>query len=297
MTKITKDNFILILLIVVCITITVGIIILDQKYNMRHYFDNWTSETDEEIVHVLNDSFVYGRLDLQRYVNGLIKEVYCVRNERIYFCYITDSNSNSTEDWHIASIEINGQNLIDHYSGNLFDKSNSLGFSYEYERLAYQTYDANNYGGLYSNNKIYLHGKDKTVVYDIDSNTLNETSDYPISRYICNINEHKTITIEDTEQNLSKTITLESMAENNAYSEKLLKLSSRKNWDGTSPTKRLFSMVKVVDDQIYIICSVLNWNGEAFAVVFKYDFLSSSTAYVSFQKVGDRVDSNYSFAQ
>ncbi len=62
-------------------------------------------------------------------------------------------------------------------------------------------------------------------------------------------------------------------------------------------TEDIFSKLKIVDDRIYIVCEVLNWNGENFAVVFLYDFASENVLYVSSQKVGDRVDSNYSFSE
>ena len=40
----------------------------------------------------------------------------------------------------------------------------------------------------------------------------------------------------------------------------------------------------------------MNWNGEAFAVVFKYDFNTEQTFYVMSEKISDRVSTNYAFA-
>ena len=57
-----------------------------------------------------------------------------------------------------------------------------------------------------------------------------------------------------------------------------------------------FQYVKVINDQIYILCEVMNWNGEAFAVVFKYDFNTEQTFYVMSEKISDRVSTNYAFA-
>ena len=56
-----------------------------------------------------------------------------------------------------------------------------------------------------------------------------------------------------------------------------------------------YTYVKVINDQIYILCEVMNWNGEAFAVVFKYDFNIEQIFYVMSEKISDRVSTNYAF--
>ncbi len=296
-----KRIMIIICAIAVILSVVITTIIqLDSKYNMRHYFDNWQAEVDEEIAPVLNDYYVYYRdkkVDLHDISPGYIREVYCVNDDRIYFCYSTSVlDSGAGVMWHIASIGLDGENLINHYSCNLFDKSDYLTQD-RYIRLSYQEYNENYYGGFYDDNKIYLHGIDRTVVYDICNDTACEVNEYPISRYRWNFNEtHSEVTIEDCEQNLCKTVTLESMAEKNNYAKKLLELSSRKIWSGESSTYKIFSMVRTVEDQIYLICEVLNWNGESFAVVFQYDFSLEHVLYVSSTKTSDLVNSRYSFA-
>ena len=297
MKKTRKKKFISLVIAVVLIAMTISIVAFDERYNMRRYFNDWEQETDEKIVHILNDRYVDRyNINLENYVDGLIEEVYCIRNERIYFCYSTAvQNSYPDRIWHIASIETNGEALTEHFAGNLFRESNPLGYSYDYECLSCRAFTLETYGGIYSNNKIYLHGKDKTVVYDIDSDTVSETDGYPIGKYLWNIEDHKAITIEDTEQNTFKTVTLENMAEQNIYAKKLLKLSTKTIWSGDSPTKRFFTNVKIVDNRIYIICEALNWSGESFAVTFRYDFSSDRILFLSSKKVGDRISTNYSF--
>ncbi len=294
-------KLIIIYAVIVLIGMVISVIVLDAKYNMRHYFDDWEPETDEEIIHVLSDTFIYYHLEsmnLDDYVNGRIEEVYCVKNDRIYFCYSTsDSDTRRNLVWHIASVGINGENLTDHYSGNLFKEPHLFGDSYVYERLSYHSYDENLYGGFYSNDKIYLHGNGGNIVYDIMCGTASEIDEHPIGKYRWRIENHQKITIEDTEQNIFRTITLESMAEQNSYAQKLLELSSRKINTGDSSTYKILSKMKVVDDRIYIVCEVLNWNGESFSIVFRYDFSSEKVTYLSFFKVFDLVDSRYTFAQ
>ena len=298
MGKISKKWIICLVIVAVLIVITVLTVTFDIRYNMRHYFNDWEQEDDEDIVHILSNRSVDGlyQVNLGDCVDGLIEEVYCVRNERIYFFYSTAiPDSYPDRIWHIASIGVNGEKLTDHFADNLFYETNPLGYSYRYKQLCYESPTSENYGGIYSNGKIYLHGKDITVVYDIDNDTVCETEGYPIGKYRWNIEDHKAITIEDTEQNIFRTVTLESMAEHNDYAKELLNLSTRKIWSGDSPTKQIFAKVKIIDNQIYIVCEVLNWLGESFAVIFRYDISSDEIRYLSSKKVGDIVSSNYSF--
>ncbi len=267
-------------------------------FSDQSFFDGWVSETNEEILHIIGDSFADGSdAEWEKHIDGRIEEIYCVQNDRIYLCYSTaipDAYPDRT--WHIASIGRNGEDFTEHYGGNLFTNSNPKGYAYEYTRLSITPYDAENYGGFYAYHKIYLHGDKTTVVYDIQNGTLSETDGYPVSPYTWSINEHKTIVIQDREQNVTKTLTLESMAEENPYAKDLLAYSKKNTWNGTSLTENIFSGMKIVGDRIYVICEMRNWHGESFAVVFRYDFASDSMLYVSHQKTSDRVESIYSFA-
>lgn len=143
-------------------------------------------------------------------------------------------------------------------------------------------------GGLYANGKIYLKGISKTIAYDIQTGTVQE-SEIPPSKYVWSIEDRGSrITIENTEQGETKTLTLEEMSKTNAYAQQLSGLSLHDD-------SRFFVKAKVVDDDVYIIGEVLNWWGEAFAVVFKYDFSTNQVFYVSAIKVEDGVSTNYSF--
>lgn len=296
--KKAKKLILFIMIVVILIVITISIVIVNNKYNMQHYFDDWKPETDVNILHTIGRGYVEG-MDLGKYINGRIEEVYCIKNKRIYFCYSTAvPDSYPNREWHIASVGITGEDFTEHYGGNLFSGSNPVGYSYEYLCLSYQSSpNIGQYGGFYADHKIYLHGDRTTVVYDTQNGILSETDRYPVSPYVWSINEHKNVVIENREQNITRNLTLESMAEQNLYAKELLNLSTKKTWDGTSLTEDIFSKLKIVDDRIYIVCEVLNWNGESFAVVFLYDFASENVLYVSSQKVGDRVDSNYSFSE
>lgn len=52
-------------------------------------------------------------------------------------------------------------------------------------------------------------------------------------------------------------------------------------------------MVKTSGEQIYLIGDILNWSGEAFAIVFRYDFSSDRVYFVSANFVDDNVYNHY----
>ena len=129
--KKAKKLILFIMIVVILIVITISIVIVN-KYNMQHYFDDWKPETDVNILHTIGRGYVEG-MDLGKYINGRIEEVYCIKNKRIYFCYSTAvPDSYPNREWHIASVGITGEDFTEHYGGNLFSGSNPVGYSYEY---------------------------------------------------------------------------------------------------------------------------------------------------------------------
>ena len=61
------------MIVVILIVITISIVIVNNKYNMQHYFDDWKPETDVNILHTIGRGYVEG-MDLGKYINGRIEE-------------------------------------------------------------------------------------------------------------------------------------------------------------------------------------------------------------------------------
>lgn len=211
----TKKIIIITSVIIIVLGVGIATIVqLDSKYNMRHYFDDWRAEVDEEYASVLNGYCVSYRdknVNLYDIIPGYINEVYCIKDNVIYFCYTSSVSGSAT--WNIASVGLDGKNLVTLYSCESFNK--------EYKKLSYNCYNDDYYGGLYTDNKIYLKLKDKAIIYDIENDSYNESFDYPNNRYKWTFNNaYSSVTIEDCKQNISKTVTLASMAEQNNYAKK-----------------------------------------------------------------------------
>ena len=60
-------------------------------------------------------------------------------------------------------------------------------------------------------------------------------------------------------------------------------------------SQKLFAMVKVSEDNIYIVCEWLNYWGEAYAIVFCYDFDLNEYYYLDYYFMNDSVTAYYTF--
>lgn len=293
-----KKIMIIIAITLVIVLISVILVLLSPKFTLRGYFDDWVPESSETIVDVKNRDIVYYSSEKEVWLDQLfdgiyVEETFCVEKERIYFCYSTSvSNSKSERVWHIGSVKEDETDFKEHYTSNHINVKSDLG---DYQSLS-QGYDREtSIGGLYYNHKIYLKEPDRMIVYDITTDMVQETERLPEAKYQWTIDNNHTIVFTELSSGAMQTVTLESLAEKNTYAARLLEMKDSKIAIGDSAIRDFFSKVKVIDDNIYLICEVFNWHGFTFAVVFRYDFSNDQALYVHSVKVGDPVSSRYSF--
>ena len=293
-------KYIIILVTIILIVATLSIVaFLDIKFNLRHFFKDLQPESPELCIQV-----VYNNEIQDQYGNSLFKEetlergnlgiVFCARGNRDYFGYATGVPETTAQYkiWHIASVVMQGMDFQEHFAGNLFDDTV---ISPEFRDISIYSDRTENFGGYYDGEgRIYLHGNVKTVCFYMETDRAEEVEKLPNCPFTWEIEDHQSITI--SYGNIQKAITLESMAEKSSNAKQISGLSSYKRWNRKSFLSDFFQYVKVINDQIYILCEVMNWNGEAFAVVFKYDFNTEQTFYVMSEKISDRVSTNYAFA-
>lgn len=282
--------FVSVSLIVVLAILVATVVVLDMKLNIGRHISGWTPESDEEVLNVRWNTevdFKDHTLNLyEKYEYNGFKirpmEIFCINAERIWFVF--SSGIKSTDGlgslWHIASIKLDGSDFVVNYTCNLFDISDYNGSKDGYSRLAYKNDDDNLCGGIYINGKIYLRGRDHSVEYDIATNTGREMEEFPKARYKAIFSEDfKQITISDCEQNIAKTISLESMASENEYAKKIVDVVSGKT--GVWVDSGNFSVVKITGDRIIIIYSIMNAWGHSISAVFDYNFSSEEVRFMS----------------
>ena len=299
-----KKLIIILLAATAVIAVILSVVIpLDTKYNLRNFFQELQSESSASYIQVLFRQFVqdkdgnplFEEKDLEK---GTLEIVFCARNNRVYFGYTSKVPETKAQYriWHIASVDMQGKDFQEHYVGNLFDdlfddSVESPGF----RDLSTYSDQYKRYGGFYDGEgRIFLRGNAKIICFYPDTGHVEEVEKLPDNPYTWEIKDCQSITISDGIT--QKIITLESMAEKSACAKQIATLSSYKNWDGKSFLCNFFQEVKVVGNQVYLLCEVLNWVGVRFAVEFQYDFQTEQVTYMTSQKISDTITSNYSIA-
>lgn len=275
------------------------VIPLDTKYNLRNFFQELQSESSASYIQVLFRQFVqdkdgnplFEEKDLEK---GTLEIVFCARNNRVYFGYSSKVPETKAQYkiWHIASVDMQGKDFQEHYVGNLFDDAV---ISPDFMDLSTYSDRYERYGGFYDGEgRIFLRGNPKIICFYPDTGHVEEVEKLPDNPYTWKIKDCQSITISDG--TTQKTITLESMAEKSACAKQIATLSSYKDWDGKSFLRHFFQEVKVVGNQVYLLCEVLNWVGASFAVEFQYNFQTEQVTYMTSQKISDTITTNYSIA-
>ena len=253
------------------------------KYNLKRYFDEWESEVDMKvyptydraILRLENELF-----DVRDYVQGDIGEVYCIYQNQVFFSYYKLSPKGyPKQNWGIGSVSLNGENFQSYFFEDITDAESSLDVTYhQFAKLSEGTIKQ---GGMFLDGKIYLQGKNRVIVYDVQTNTITEMSESPRKMYKWT-KENNQLTIEHIDSKISKIITIEKMAENNAYADQILDLTSKKIIQEGYLNETFFSLVIQKNEEIYITCSVFDCAGNEYALVFQYDFETEDFSFVTY---------------
>lgn len=269
-----------------------------EKLNQT--FDTYEIETKEKISYVYYDTLVYGdriinfeeMLDKSEY-RGTFHEVYFIQGDTIWFGF---SNATKNEDgsktWHIASINADSKEINICYSGNFGLKKGADKFYAQNNNRLSEGHQVDN--GFYYDGKIVLTDRTKTVEYDLQANKIAEFAasdyEYPILPIKADIIDYHTVSF--SKESREKIFDVKQARQSSIAFEKLYELEQEKNWQGKPYLSELFDNVQIVDDQIYIICNVFNWNGETHAIVFQYDFDTNSCKYAFHRFMDDVIGNN-----
>lgn len=273
-------------LLTIVISLLLGACSLSKNLNV--IFDAYEIETAEKVPYVCYDSLVcndinldFGRLLDENVSDSVFNEVYVIQDDVIWFGYSdAKRNENGAKKWYIASVYIDGKNFNIAYSGEF-----CLGSE------ADQTYVQNNNShskerfltanGFYYDGKIILTDHVKTVEFDLATTNSTEflakNYAYPTMPIETEIVDYQTISFCKNSER--KIFNVETGKQTSPVFNNLLKLQKEKNWQGKSYLSELFNKVQIVNNQIFIMCRVMNWDGETHAIVFQYDFENNSCKY------------------
>lgn len=282
---------IMILLIVIVGVFTVLSTIL-PKVPMENKLKNLSSELEEIPAVVVYENIylnnvktnLFSTLKTQNNDYKLL-EVFAKIGADFYFAY-QDSEPNSTQ-WRIASVNQNGENFSLLCSISF---CNEPGADEYYQRNFNADFSVRN--GFYYNGKIILTDHVKLIEYTISSQSYNQ---YSYDEYKFPLNDIKSRiidneTIEFNVNNNIQTLILSEAAKSNDNINKIYLLKSKKTWDATPCLNHFFDTVQIVENDIYIIGRILNYGGETYAIVLKYNIKTNSCHYANSYYVGDIID-------
>ena len=269
-----------------------------SRTELNNTFDGFEIETTNPIPYVCYDTLVYGDADLNlsqicKDHNGELHEVYVIQNDKIWFGFGADeTDEDGAMEWHIASVNISGNDFDICYSGKFGAESGAdKGYQQNNNSLT-SGYQTDN--GYYHDGKIVLSDRLKTVEYDLQTSRATEFAEdrygYPALAIEAEITDHFTISF--SKENRQKTFDMGQGKQCSKAFAALCNLENERNWEGQSCLSGLFDKVQIIDEQAYIICRALNWHGETHAIVFQYDYETNSIKYAFHHFMGDLIGNN-----
>lgn len=270
---------------------------LTQEQKMTKKLDSLLCETDIKPSYVCFDTIYMQDTSLNmeqvcdRYGSGNFEEVFLVEQNRIWFLFTT-KQTNGSENWHIATVDDTGNDLQVVYQGNFcFTETADPYYS------STISHKANNYqerNGFYWDGKIVLTDHDKLIEFDVHSKIATEFlyRDYtiPVDEISIQIHNNQEIVFSFAGQKQKLDSTL--AASTSPAFKSLMKLESETTWNGKSKLTYLFDQVQIVQGVPYIICRILNKQGETYAAVFVYDKSNNQCAYAFYCYTNDLINSS-----
>lgn len=221
----------------------------------------------------------YGELSIDRIGKKqnetfVLKEVLCVKDEKVYFVYGTLYEE--SECWELGAIDLNSLE---------FQPQIRFIEPAEYYKSAefYEDYKMQN--GYYFEEQIIITDHKKVLVYDLEhqSSQMYQYAEYvfPEKRISSEVLNAEIIGMNN--KGISKEYSLEKMAEQSNSIAQIFKLKEHQTWNGKSYLYRFFSecSIQVVENEVYAVCECLNFEGYAYAVILEYIELSDSWRYVT----------------
>ncbi len=280
----------ILMVILVCISFLafLGCTFMSRK-NMNNKLTSMKIETEEVPVYVCYDTIYRdGKslnlkqvLEREKGNNVYFEDIFVVKKGRIWFLYREAGEKESNAQiWNLASVTPEGTDMIIHYS-NEFCASKLADREYLYRDHRYTKEHFSMVSGYYYNEKIVLTDHDKLIEYDMTNGIVKECKAeeyvYPEVSLTADIQENQKIYF--TNETETKIIDLEAAADSSEAFAIIKELESEKDWEGSYLLKYLFDNVQVVEEDVFIVCRILNYWGETHAVVAKYDFESNTCQY------------------
>lgn len=288
---------ILIIVIVLLIVVLSG---CSTKDKIKNTFESFSAETSEKTPYVQHNIFVFddvvldfNALLVENDIDGTFHEVYAIQDNVIFFGYSeAQKDPNGGRVWHVATITIGQKECTSVFSA-VFCTASEADQHYIPNSNSHSPDRYTKANGFYHDKKIVLTDHSKLIEFDIRTGSAKEfdvqSYSYP-TMPVVEIVDCQTIRFsKDVHE---KTFGVNEGTKSSTVFEKMMELSKEKTWNGDSLLWDLFTKVQIVDNQIYIICRVMNWNGETHAVVYQYNFETNGCQYAFHCFMDDLITNN-----
>ncbi|MBQ4563440.1 MAG: hypothetical protein IJA58_03040 [Lachnospiraceae bacterium] len=247
---------------------------------MDYRIEALQTETSESPAFVAYDTLYYrgNRIEFDQLTGKntesvAFKEVVVIKDERIWFVCQGWKKDTEEERWHLASVAQDGSDFQTHYCAE-FGGAEDRWF--------------------YNDGQIVLSDGIKLVEYDMESGTAEErtASDhaFPTELITAEIKDAETIVFANQGEN--KQFTVADGEKGSAVFRTMMTWRGKKTAVGDSYLVDLFDNVQMVGEKIYIICRVLNWHGETYALIYEYDIETNTCKYAGSYFMGDVIGSH-----
>jgi len=233
--------------------------------DLEIFIEKIDNEKEESVAYTFFDfvNFDNCKLHLSEHISDTkynVLQVFCINEGKIYF--LCEYNDSTDTHWCIASIDLDGGDFKKH-TDNVFLGTYTIDFTIPYDERT----------GYYYDQTIVLTDFKKLIEYDIRNQTFivhdYEKYQHPQKNISWNIENNEKITFHTQTKDI--VVNKENFAKSNHISNELLSSFDKKIWSGKSSLYSLFDSVQLIDDEIYIICRVLNYRGSTYALIFHYN--------------------------
>ena len=284
-----KKIYVLLLFLVICILLcSCGI----GKNGFDNVFESWKKENDSDVaifddrhdIVIVNGKKILLNDALNSYYQHSSDDlILCVIDNKIYglHAYNFSSNKNNeTVDLYSFDVETNGFEIL--YTSEFAPREKGEAKEYLSHTIA-----------CYNDGKILIYDGGRTVSYAIDSGNIDElTSDafsYPRYEYDLEFvydengkRDYKSFKIK--KGNDERTINIDYMAERSPYIKDLVDMGTINSIYGTVDPLEFFISGNscVLNDKIYLVCRVLDKDGESSGLIFSYDYNTDQFIFIDY---------------
>ena len=281
------------LLIVIAISLCISLLCLScvvifsipKAYINQKKLDDLNVGSTEHVAYVVHHNYFFYKEHEVRFTkdleNGTLHQVYCIKDDNVYFSY--QYKIDDELHWCIAY-----KNIIDEDVNVICDEVFEYQNKYTFNEDFSSDYALRN--GYYFDDKIILTDFLKLIEYD----TL--TQNYKVFNYSDYKHPSTELEFEISKDNSCVNISngvksvlwdYDTFKQTNYVAEYVVNNYNKKTIGNISTFNYFFDEIQIINEEIYLICDVLDLGGSSYSLIFSVDVDSNEVEYLSYYYTDD----------